>query len=60
MANKKNNNTYQKQVKEDNKSYSNPVKSPVGKIIVAVLAITMVGAGLISLIYAIVQYILRG
>ena len=58
MASKKNNSKYKKD-KKDNKHYSNPVKSPVGKIIVAVLAIAMLSAGLISLIYAIVQYVLH-
>ncbi len=59
MANNKKNNTYQKEEKSK-KTYSNPVKSPVGKTIVAVLAIAMLTAGLVSLVYAIVQYILHG
>ena len=59
MANNKKNNTYQKEEKSK-KNYSNPVKSPVGKTIVAVLAIAMLSAGLVSLVYAIVQYILHG
>ena len=59
MANNQKNNTYKKDEKEK-KTYSNPVKSPVGKIIVTVLALAMLSAGLISLIYAIVQYVLHG
>ncbi|MBR4496269.1 MAG: hypothetical protein IKP12_03965 [Acholeplasmatales bacterium] len=59
MANNKNNNTYKKEEKKE-RVYSNPVKSPVGKIIVTVLALAMLSAGLVSLIYAIVQYVLHG
>ncbi len=59
MASNKKNNTYKKEEKKE-KTYSNPVKSPVGKIIVTVLALAMLAAGLVSLIYAIVQYILHG
>ena len=59
MATKKNNNTYKKEEKKE-KTYSNPVNSPVGKIIVTVLALAMLSAGLVSLVYAIVQYVLHG
>ncbi len=54
---KKNNKKKNEKVK---KTYSNPVKSPAGKIIVGILAFLMLTAGVASLVFAIIQYVLHG